>query len=88
MRYSFKKKKLWKDKASVKLEQNIRPMKAYERDIVIDAAEAVSAAVMCFGAESKEAELAIKRLYNHLDDLEGGQACKQCSCASERIYDV
>jgi len=63
-------------------------MNAQEREIVIDAAGAVSAAVMCFGTESKETELAIKRLYNDLGDIIDEKACKWCSCQAERIYDV
>ena len=70
------------------LSKSTKPVNRQERETIIDAAGAISAATMCFGAESKETELAIKQLYNLLDDMEGGKACKQCSCQGERIYDV
>jgi hypothetical protein len=59
-----------------------------ERETIIDAAGAISAATMCFGAGSKETELAIKQLYNVLGDISDEKACQRCSCQSERIYDV
>lgn len=73
---------------SVRLDQSIKSVDRQERDAIIEAADAISATAMCFGADSKETELAIKRLYNHLGDIVEEKGCKHCSCQGERIYDV
>jgi hypothetical protein len=58
---------------------------------VVKSAEAITIAARVFGYDSKEVELVVKSLLNHLDDYKEEIMCSQCSCKpfqSSKIYDV
>jgi hypothetical protein len=58
---------------------------------IVKNAEAITIAAKVFGYGSKEVELAVKSLLNHLDDYKEESMGGECSCKpfqSSKMYDV